>query len=157
MPKASRNFEKVPPRPVEPIKPEITYDFKNIKFTTPEFNPAIRPLRLKQEEITKIYGNYFSAGFGNYASPYLAAYITNKRDKAKFYGVKMFHQSFGQGPIDKNNSASGNTEIGMFGKAFGKQATVGGFVNYENITTHFYGYTPGTDVDKSQILQSYNI
>lgn len=157
LPKASRNFEKVPPRPVEPIKPEITYDFKNIKFTTPEFNPAIRPLRLKQEEITKIYGNYFSAGLGNYASPYLAAYITNKRDKTKFYGVKLFHQSFGQGPVDKNNSASGNTEIGMFGKSFGKQATVGGFVNYENITTHFYGYTPGTDVDKSQILQSYNI
>ncbi|MBL7877065.1 MAG: hypothetical protein JNL53_15470 [Cyclobacteriaceae bacterium] len=157
LPKANRNFEKVPPRPVEPIKPEITYDFKNIKFATPEFNPAIRPLRLKQEEITKIYGNYFSAGLGNYASPYLDAYITNKRDKAKFYGVKAFHHSFGQGPVDKNNSASGNTEVGMFGKSFGKQATVGGFANYENITTHYYGYTPGVDVDKSQILQSYNI
>ena len=84
LPKANRNFEKVSPRPVEPIKPEITYEFKNLSFTTPEFNPAIRPLRLKQEPISKIYGNYISAGIGNFSSPFLDAYATSKRDKEKF-------------------------------------------------------------------------
>ncbi|MFN9863474.1 MAG: hypothetical protein ACK55U_08710, partial [Bacteroidota bacterium] len=29
LPQASRNFEKVPPRAAEPIKPEIDYNFKN--------------------------------------------------------------------------------------------------------------------------------
>ncbi|MEQ9414069.1 MAG: hypothetical protein RIF39_09570, partial [Cyclobacteriaceae bacterium] len=28
LPRANRNFEKVPPRPSEPIKPEITYEFR---------------------------------------------------------------------------------------------------------------------------------
>jgi len=157
LPKANRNFEKVPPRPVEPIKPEITYDFRNISFSTPDFNPAIRPLRLKQEEISKIYGNYISAGVGNYSSPFLDAYVTTKRDKAKFYGVKLFHQSFGQGPVDKKNSASGNTELRLFGKSFGRQVSLGGFMNYEIIGTHFYGYTPGTDINRDLIKQNYSI
>ena len=51
LPRANRNFEKVPPRPVEPINPEITYEFTNLKFSTSEYNPQIRPLRLKQEDI----------------------------------------------------------------------------------------------------------
>lgn len=157
LPKANRNFEKVPPRPAEPIKPQIVYDFKNLSFTTPEFNPAIRPLRLKAEPIQKIYGNYISAGFGNYISPFLDAYATTKRDKEKFYGIKLFHQSFGQGAVDKSNSGNGNTQLRLFGKAFGKQAIAGGFLNYENIGTHFYGYTPGTDIESSAIRQSYSI
>jgi hypothetical protein len=157
LPKANRNFEKVPPRPVEPIKPQIVYDFKNLSFTTPEFNPAIRPLRLKAEPIQKIYGNYISAGIGTYVSPFLDAYATTKRDKEKFYGIKLFHHSFGQGAVDKNNSASGNTQLRLFGNSFGKQATVGGFLNYENIATYFYGYTPGLDIDRSGIKQTYSI
>jgi hypothetical protein len=157
LPKANRNFEKVPPRPVEPIKPQITYDFRNLSFSTPDFNPAIRPLRLKQEEISKIYGNYLSAGIGNYSSPFLDAYITTKRDKTKFFGAKLFHQSYGQGPVDDKNSASGNTEVRLFGKSFGRQASLGGFMNYEGIGTHFYGYTPGTDINRDLIKQSYSI
>jgi hypothetical protein len=44
LPQANRNFEKIPPRAAEPIKPEIKYDFKNLSFTTPDYNPALRPL-----------------------------------------------------------------------------------------------------------------
>jgi hypothetical protein len=114
-------------------------------------------LRLKQEEISKIYGNYVSAGVGNYSSPFLDAYVTTKRDKTKFLGAKLFHHSFGQGPIDEKNSASGNTEVRLFGKSFGRQASLGGFMNYEGIVTHFYGYTPGTDINKDLIRQGYSI
>ena len=38
LPPADRNFDKIPPRPVEPIKPEIVYEFKNLRFNTPDFN-----------------------------------------------------------------------------------------------------------------------
>ncbi|MEQ8423259.1 MAG: hypothetical protein RIA63_01025, partial [Cyclobacteriaceae bacterium] len=71
LPRANRNFEKVPPRPSEPIKPEITYQFRNLSFNVPDYKPNIRPLRLKQEDISKIYGNYVSVGFGNFSSPFL--------------------------------------------------------------------------------------
>src|ERR1041385_7010674 len=74
VPQANRNFEKVSPRPAEPIKPEIKYQFTNLSFSVPDYNPSIRPLKLKAEPISKIYGNYASAGFGNYVSPFAEAY-----------------------------------------------------------------------------------
>src|SRR6478735_3678956 len=147
VPQASRNFEKIPPRPVEPIKPEITYQFKNLSFNVPDYNPVIRPLRLKAEPISKIYGNFVSAGLGNYGSPYAEAYLTNKRNKNKYYGFKFFHRSFMNGPVDDKNSASGNTNIRLFGKAMTNTIAVGGFINYENTAAYFYGYQPGTVTD----------
>src|SRR5258708_32255990 len=52
VPQANRNFEKVTPRPAEPIKPEIKYQFKNLSFNVSDYNPAIRPLKLKTEPIS---------------------------------------------------------------------------------------------------------
>lgn len=153
LPKANRNFEKVPPRPAEPIQPEITYDFKNLSFATADYSPSIRPLRLQQETIEKLYGNYVSAGFGNFTSPLLEAYLTNKRSKDKFYGLKFFHQSFRQGSFEKNN-ANGNTELSVFGNAFGQHANTGGFFKFENLTNHFYGIP---NANQEITRQSYTI
>ncbi|MGC4022952.1 MAG: hypothetical protein QM734_13915 [Cyclobacteriaceae bacterium] len=114
-------------------------------------------MKLKTENISKIYGNYISAGFGNYFSPYAEAYATSKRNKNKYYGVKFFHRSFLNGPVDNGNSGSGNTEMRLFGKTMSDKIAIGGFANYENITSHFYGYQPGQDVTSSSIRQSYNI
>lgn len=157
LPKASRNFEKVPPRPVEPIQPEITYDFRNLNFSLPDYQPSLRPLKLKQEDLTKIYGNWISAGYGNYASPYLEGWVTSKRDKNRFVGAHLFHESFGKGPIDGKNSASSITDMRIFGKAFTKTLTSGGYLNYENKGTYFYGYPQGTEVDRDSTRQQYSI
>jgi hypothetical protein len=157
LPKANRNFEKIPPRPAEPIKPEISYDFKNINFTATDYNPSIRPLRLQQEQISKLYGNYISGGFGNYVSPLLEAYLTNKRSKDKFYGAKFFHQSFGTGPVDKGNSSSGNTELSVFGKSFNKNGTAGGFLKFENFRNRFYGYLQDPLIEQSPQKQGYTV
>jgi len=156
LPPADRNFDKIPPRPVEPIKPEIIYEYKNLRFNTPDYNPSIRPLKLKQEDISKIFGNYVSAGFGNYASPYIDAYFNSKRDKNKFYGGHFYHHSFGKGPVDERNSANGATQIDLFGKTFNKTMTAGGFLSYENQTSYFYGYSP-QETKRDTIKQSYNI
>jgi hypothetical protein len=157
LPQADRNFDKIPPRPAEPLHPEIVYDFKNLRFNTPDFNPLIRPLKLKQEDISKIYGNYVSAGYGNYLSPYLEAYFNSKRDKNKYYGVHFFHQSFGKGPVDGKNSASGSTEVKLFGKSINRNVVTNGNINFKNRTGNFYGYSPGTDPSKDNIRQSYNV
>ncbi|HCM75920.1 MAG TPA: hypothetical protein DIS90_06035 [Cytophagales bacterium] len=157
LPRANRNFEKVPPRPSEPIKPEITYQFRNLNFNVPDYQANLRPLRLKQEDIAKIYGNYISAGFGNFSSPYLEGWINTKRDKNRFLGAHLYHRSFGKGPVDDKNSASGNTEVSIFGETFGKDVSSGGFINYENRTGYFYGYAPGLEVNRDSIKQVYNV
>ena len=157
LPRANRNFEKVPPRPAEPIQPEITYAFRNLGFSVPGHQPNLRPLRLKQEEISKIYGNYISAGFGNYSSPYLNAWLNTKRDKNRFLGAHLYHRSFGKGPVDGKNSASGTTDIKLFGETYTQSLTTNVFANYENRGGYFYGYAPGLEVARDTIRQTYNI
>ena len=158
LPRANRNFEKVPPRPVEPIKPEITYELANLKFNISDYKPQIRPLKLKQEDISKIYGNFLSAGFGNYVSPYLEAWVNSKRDKNKYYGAHFYHRSFGKGPVNGKNSASSNSTISLFGKSFSKSLATGGFLSYENTGGYFYGYTPTSiELNRDKFKQSYNV
>jgi hypothetical protein len=157
LPHANRNFEKVPPRPYEPIKPAITYEFKSFRFSTPDYNPAVRPLRLKQEELSKIYGNYLSGGFGNYASYLLEGSITTKRDKNRFLGVHGHTRNFGTGPVGGTNSGGSNTQLDVFGKIAGSIMTVDGQLGYESRGTYFYGYDPAVEVNRDNLRQSFNI
>jgi hypothetical protein len=88
LPKANRLFQKIPPRPVEPIKPEITYSFKAFNFSTPELNPALRPLRLKAEEPVQSYRGYVSAGYGNYACDF--EYIRKGSNRWKEFSSRNY-------------------------------------------------------------------
>ena len=156
LPRANRNFEKVPPRPAEPIVPEIVYQLQQFTFELPGYKPSLRPLRIKQEEISRIYGNYVSAGFGNFSSPYLEAWTTTKRDKQRLLGAHFYHRSFRNGPVDDRNSASGNTQLRLFGSSYTESLTVNGYGAFQNNLGYFYGYTPGAEVDRDTIRQSYN-
>lgn len=160
MPKASRNFEKVPPRPADPLAPSMTYDFKTLNFTAPDYNPVVKPLRLKDETLSKIYGNYVSVGFGNYRSPFLRASLASKRNAEKAYGVDLFHHSFGTGPVGKEMSGSGYTKINGYLSGMGPKITSNAGITYENMYNHFYGYPTGEippGVKEEDIRQSYNI
>ncbi len=157
LPKASRNFSKVPPRPYEPIKPDISYEFKNFKFTTPDYKANVRPLKLQQEGLSRMFGNYVSIGFGNYASIFGEGAITTKRDKNKFLGAHLYTRSFGSGPVDGKNSASTTTELQLFGKSMGRDITVSGSANYDNRGTYFYGYLPIPETNRDKIRQTYSM
>jgi hypothetical protein len=156
LPKANRNFEKIPPRPSEPIKAAVKYDFKPFSFQTGQINPVIRPLKIKQENETKVYGGYLSAGYGNYASPYLEGFINSKRDKNKLVGAHGLFSSSDKGPVDGRNSGSGLSLISLYGKTFNEYVSLSGDAGFENGSTHFYGYPEGTVVEAKDIKQSYN-
>jgi hypothetical protein len=92
LPKANRNFDKIPPKPSETsIKAPVTYDFRSFSFQAPQINPQVRPLKLKAESPSDIYGGFLRLGYGNYASPLIEGYINNKRDKNKLYGARLYH------------------------------------------------------------------
>lgn len=157
LPEAVRFFEKIPPRPAEPIKPEITYEFRSFQFSTPQANPVIRPLKLKEEEQGDVYGGFLSAGYGNYASPYLEAFINSRRDKNKLIGAHAFLNSSGKGPVDGRNSGSGNSGVSVFARSFGRDITYQAEAGFENRSTHFYGYPQPQVVERDTIRQSFNL
>lgn len=158
LPEASRNFDKIPPRASEPIKPPITYDFRTFNFQAPPINMQVRPLKLKQESQSRVYGGYLKAGFGNYISPLLEGYFNTSRDKNKLLGVQGYHNSSDKGPRDGRNSGSGASGISVFGRTFNDYVALSGNVGFENRATHFYGYpTLGVVPEAKSIKQSYNL
>jgi hypothetical protein len=157
LPPANRNFEKIPPKPSEPIRAPFQYEFRPFSFQTSQINPPIRPLRLKQEESKELFGGYVSAGFGNYVTPYLEGFVNTKRDKNKLVGAHAYLNTSDKGPVDGVNSGGGNTGFSVFGRTFNEQVSLGAEAAYENRSTHFYGYEPGADVDGKDIKQAYNL
>jgi hypothetical protein len=157
LPQANRNFEKIPPRPAETIRPTFQYDFRPLRVEAGQINPAIRPLKLKQEPASNVYGGYLSAGYGNWASPYLEGFINSGRDRNKLIGAHGYFRNSGKGPVDGKNSASGSSGLSVYGKALSESVTLSGEAGFENRTTHFYGYPEGTVVDLGDIRQSFNL
>lgn len=157
LPEATRNFEKIPPRPAETSRPSFSYDFQPFTFQAGQINPAIRPLKLRQEDASKVFGGYLSAGYGNYASPYIEGFINSRRDKKKLVGAHAFHRSAGKGPVDGKNSASGSSGVSVYGKAFSNFISLSLEAGFENRFTHFYGYPSGTVVEADQIRQAFNL
>ena len=157
LPKANRLFDKIPPRPVEQSKQTVSYNFKAFSFNTPELNPVLRPLRLKTEESSENYRGYVSAGYGNYASPYLEAFITNKHDKKKLLGAHAFYNRSGKGPVDGRNSGGGSSGFSAFAQTFSKELSFSGNAGFQNRSTHFYGYPEGMNVSRDTIEQSYSL
>jgi hypothetical protein len=158
LPKANRNFDKIPPKPSETsIKAPVTYDFRSFSFQAPQINPQVRPLKLKAESPSDIYGGFLRLGYGNYASPLIEGYINNKRDKNKLYGARLYHHSSGKGPVDGKNSGSGNTSLSVYGRSLSDALALSGNIGFENRTTHFYGYPQGEPIGKDSLKQSFNL
>lgn len=157
LPKANRNFDKIPPRASEAIKPPITYDFRTFNFQAPPVMTQVRPLKLKQEGQSRVYGGFLRAGFGNYVSPLLEGYLNTTRDKNKLVGVYGYHSSSDRGPRDGTNSGSGSSGISAFAKSFNDVIALSANAGFENRSTHFYGYPAGIKPEANDIKQSYNL
>lgn len=157
LPPATRNYEKVPPRPAEPDRPSLTYDFSPLSFQAAQINPAIRPLKLRQEEASEVFGGYLSAGYGSYSSPYLEGFINSKRDRQKLVGAHAFLQNSGKGPVDGKNSAGGSSGISVYGKAFSDAISLSADAGFRHRFTHFYGYPKDSVVEAGDIRQSFNL
>lgn len=156
LPPASRSFEKIPPKPAEVSKQVLQYDFRPFSFQTSQINPAIKPLRLKDQQSSELFGGYLSLGYGNFASPYVEGFINSKKDKNKLVGAHVFLNTSGRGPVDGRNSGGGNTGISLYGKTFNDYVSVAGDIKFENRTTNFYGYPSDALVDRTDIRQFYN-
>jgi len=157
VPKALRNYDKIPPRPAETIVPPITYEFQSFSFKAPQVSPLIKPLKLKTEGKEDVYGGYLRLGYGNYSSPLVEGYFNSRRDKNKLLGAQVYHNSSGRGPVDKRNSGNGASGVRLFANSFSDNVALSGDLAFENRTTHFYGYPEGEEVDRDTIKQAYTI
>lgn len=159
LPQAARNYEKFRINPPQIGDRNVRYRFNDYRLPSQDIELQMRVLTIKQDELTKLYGNYLKAGLGNYGSLYLKGYFHNKRSDVASYGAQVSHVSSSRGPVDKDNSAVSNSDISLNGERYLKGFTVGGDLKYGREKRYFYGYEPlvdGAEVDRDTIKQVFN-
>lgn len=156
LPEANRNFEKItsPVRQPDPVLQQYQFIERNAKL--PDLNPRFRVLQMPTEPLKKLNGNYVKGGLGNYANTYLEGFLNSTRNSDYSYGLRFKHLAWARGPVDKGNSGSSENMIGIHGRYFLDALTAGASLEYSRERYNFYGYTPGKEVDKSDIKQVFS-
>jgi hypothetical protein len=138
LPEANRNYEKFKIEPPEKKPQQVVYRFADYKISDLQLNLPVRVLTIKQDELTRLYGNYVKLGFGNYATPYLKGYFHNKRSAHMSYGADVSHVSSGKGPVP--NSGVSNSALNLHGEMYEQDITLGGRIAYGRDRYNFYGH-----------------
>lgn len=157
LPRANRNFERVPPLPVQKPQINVTYRFVDLSPALSDVSQEIRVLKIKEPPLPELFGNYAKAGFGNYITPYLELFVNNGRSEDYNYGLHFNHLSSRTGPVDGANSGNSNTDLMFNGKYFSKTHTFSAEAGYQRERYHYYGYAPGLELDRDSIKQVFNI
>jgi len=139
LPKANRNYDKIPPSTPEPRNEELEYFYNTIHFPLPLLDIRMRPLRIRDPELDKTYGNYVRGGLGNFGAGYLEGYVNSKRNEKYSYGAHATYDGFSKGPVGGRNSSSSDFGAEVFGKYFTDQVTFSGELGYAVRSRKFYG------------------
>lgn len=135
---ANRNFEKI--NNIQPSQPHKALDYtaQEVELSLPKLDTKVKVAPLKDGSISKLYGDYVKAGFGNYTSSYLEAFINNKRSEKYTYGMHLKHFSSQNGPVKNSGLSENKAEV--YGKYIGKSTVLRGNVGYQRNRYNFYGY-----------------
>ncbi len=159
LPKASRAFEKMTLIPRQQTSTDVSYKLSMLDFKLKDIEPSIRTLKMQDEKLDKLYGNYVKAGFGNFLTPYLEGYFSSKRNKDFSYGANIKHLSSVNGPVDKSNSGTSYSKILGYGSYLMQYSTLSADLGYERQAVRFYGYADSlteNQIDSDSIRQIYN-
>jgi hypothetical protein len=138
LPRANRNYQKISEIPQPEIKPSGELSFGDHNIGLSPLDPSIRINKLKDEPLSKLYGNYVRGGFGNYANTYLEAFVGNKREDKGYFNIHGLHNAYGNGPVD--NSGNSRNRIKLNGGLFYDDFTLDADAYYDRQGYNFYGF-----------------
>lgn len=118
---------------------------------------TIRPAKVTNEQLTKLYHGYAKLGFGNYSTILADASYASTRSKSGAWGIGLGSLTSGTGPKDVQGFAGyGQQHFDLFGKKFYKHHTFGGDFGFTRDVVHYYGNLSGNDsLSKDAIRQRF--
>jgi len=103
----------------------------------------IKPAKIVDEPLTKLYKHYAKAGFGNYTSPLVEFSMSTLRNKDYAGSVYLKHYSMNGKLKEVGPPQFSDNDIVLDGKKFFKDFTLNGNIFYKRNVVHYYGF----DVD----------
>jgi hypothetical protein len=142
LPKADKLYLPVVP-------PDLTRDSIRLNFalTNPTFNigpyqPVVSPFAYAVPAGKLGYQNFVRAGFGNYGSPVITAFVGKDEDQLSF-GVWAHHESFASGSVRGRNSASSTSMLDVFGTFQNNRWAITPSIGWQSDGYRFFGYGDG--------------
>ncbi len=134
------------------VTPRMTYQTLTRKYSTTYTADPIKPARVGDINLAKLYKFLVKAGFGNYTSPYGEFFVNNTYSRSYSIGGHLKHHSY-LGKF-KDWAYPGNSEnlAEFYGKKFFKQNEIGGGIGYKRNVYHYYGFKPGDYPDIITVL-----
>jgi len=137
--------------------PDMKYDIRQIQYPTIYTISPIKPLRIKDDNIKKLYRGFVKGGYGTKNTPYAEIFYNSLRSKTFDAGVHLSHIS-STGKI-KNYGAPNMSESGIkiFGSRFFDNSMIKGDMGYNRSVYHYYGYNSPPDIlSKSETKHSFD-
>lgn len=119
---------------------ELSYEALEPDFNFPEYKSDISFVELKERYPIATFQNYVQAGYGNFQSPLLGMGFFHQLGSTKL-GAKVFHESFGSGPIGDKNSASSFSSLDLSARYKNEILEIVPQINYARTGYRFYGNT----------------
>lgn len=126
--------------------PDLDYKITPVQYPTIYTISPIKPVKIKDENIKKLYRGFAKGGYGTKNTPYLEVFYNSLRSKTFDAGVHASHIS-STGKI-KGFGYPGMSESGikLFGSRFFDHHILKGEAGYNRSVYHWYGYNSPPDI-----------
>lgn len=117
----------------------------------------IKPVRIKDDAIKKLYRGFVKAGYGLESMPMLDISFNSLRSKSYDAGIRFKHLSASGKINDYGYPGNSNNNLNAFGTRYFEKFQVSGELSYNRDAVHYYGFrTPPELFTKSETLRRMN-
>ncbi len=137
--------------------PDMKYEVDQVQFPTLYTISPIKPLRIKDENIKKLYRGFIKGGYGTKNTPYGELFYNSLRSKEFDAGVHMNYFS-STGEIDGyGHPDMKEAGAGIYATRFFDRNILHGEIRYDRSAYHYYGYNrPPEILSKSETKHSFD-
>lgn len=135
--------------------PEFSYDINPSPLNSNYNITPIKPVRIKDDNIKKLYRGFVKLGYGLENTPLAEVSYNSLRSKNFDAGFRFRHLSSSGKIKDYGFPGNSDNHASVFGTRYFEKFQLKGKVNYDRTGVHYYGYkTPPELFSKSETRHS---
>jgi len=136
--------------------PALSYSItSHPAITSLEISP-VKPVKIKDESLPKLYHSLAKVGIGNYGTTYGEAFINSIRSKTSSLGFHFKHLSASPNLVGVGSAGFSDNLASLYGKLFLDRSVFSADVNYNRNVLHYYGYDKNDTIfDKNDTRQRF--